>query len=59
MQNLNKKYEFYIWVYFNWGIKNEDEIFLRTKSWRKILDGLEQKFDIFIGTKNIFNPIYN
>jgi len=30
--------------------------FIGTKSWRKILEGLKQKVDIFIRTKNIFNP---
>jgi hypothetical protein len=32
------------------------ENFIGTKSWRKILEGLKRKVDIFIGTKNIFNP---
>jgi len=32
------------------------QIFLGTESWRKILEGLKRKVDIFIGTKNIFNP---
>jgi len=32
--------------------------FWRTKSWRNFLEVLKWKFDIFIGTKNIFNPIY-
>jgi len=31
------------------------ENFVGTKSWRKILDGLKQKVDIFTGTKNISN----
>jgi len=30
--------------------------FLGTKSWRNFLEGLKRKIDIFIGTKNIFNP---
>ena len=34
------------------------ENFLGTKSWRKILEGLKQNVDIFIGTKNIFNPVF-
>ena len=56
LQNFIKKYEFYLWVYFKGGTKSEDVIFFGTKSWRKILDGLKRKVDIFIGTKNIFNP---
>ena len=35
------------------------ENFIETKSWRKILEGLKQKVDIFIGTKNTFNPKIN
>jgi len=35
------------------------ENFIGTKSWRKILEGLKRKVDIFIGTKNIFNPKKN
>jgi len=34
------------------------ENFLGTKSWRKILEGLKRKIDIFIGTKNIFNQTF-
>jgi len=34
------------------------ENFIGTKSWRNFLEGLKQKDDIFIGTKNIFNPYY-
>ena len=34
------------------------EEFIGTKSWKKILKRLKRKVDIFIGTKNIFNP-YN
>ena len=33
------------------------ENFIRTKSWRNFLEGLKQKVDIFIKTKNIFNLI--
>jgi len=33
------------------------ENFIGTKSYTKILEGLKQKVDIFIGIKNIFNPI--
>jgi len=32
------------------------ENFLGTKSWSEILERLKQKVDIFIRTKNIFNP---
>jgi hypothetical protein len=32
--------------------------FLGTKNWRKILEGLKRKVGIFIGTKNIFNPVF-
>jgi len=35
------------------------EKFWGTKSWRKILERLKQKIDIFIETKNIFNPKNN
>jgi len=39
------------------GPKVKMENFWRTKSWRKFLEGLKQKVGIFIGAKNIFNPI--
>jgi len=42
----------------NEGPKVKMEIFWGTTSWRKILEGLKQKVGIFIGTKNIFNPIF-
>jgi hypothetical protein len=32
------------------------ENFIGTKSRKKILEGLKRKVNIFIGTKNIFNP---
>jgi len=35
------------------------EKFIGTESWRKILEGLKRKVNIFIGTKNIFNPNNN
>ena len=35
------------------------ENFIGTKSWRKFLEGPKRKVDIFIGTKNIFNPKIN
>jgi len=28
--------------------------FIETKGWKKIVEGLKQKVEIFIGTKNIF-----
>jgi len=59
LQNFIQKYEFYIWVYFKGGTKSEDEKILGTKSRKKILEGLKWKVDIFIGTKNIFNPKKN
>ena len=59
MENFIKKYELYIWVYFKRGPKMKIENFIGTKSWRKILEWLKQKVDIFIGTKNIFNPYIN
>ena len=38
------------------GPKVKMEKILGTESWRNFLKGLKQKIDIFIGTKNIFNP---
>jgi len=39
------------------SLKNTKIYFkIGTKSWRKILEGLKRKVDIFMGTKNIFNP---
>jgi hypothetical protein len=35
------------------------ENFIGTKSRKKILEELKGNIDIFIGTKNIFNPIFN
>jgi len=35
----------------------EIEKLIGIKSGRKILEGLKRKIDIFVGTKNIFNPI--
>jgi len=48
---MNSTYEFTL----NEGLKVKMENFLRTKNWRKILEGLKRKVGIFIGTKNIFN----
>ena len=52
-KNMNSTYEF--------TLKEEPkvkmEIFWGTKSWRNFIEGLKQKVDIFIGIKNIFNPI--
>jgi len=41
------------------GPKVKMKFFLKTKSWRKISEGLKRKIGIFIGTKNIFNPKFN
>jgi len=49
---MNSIYEFTL---KEWP-KGKMENFLGTKSWRNFLEGLKKKFDIFIGTKNIFNP---
>ena len=49
---MNSTYEFTL----KEGPKLKMENFWRTKSWRKILEGLKRKVGIFIGTKNIFNP---
>jgi len=38
--------------------KSKDGKRLGTKSWRIFLEELK-KINIFIGTKNIFNPLYN
>ena len=39
------------------GPKAKMKNFIGTKSWKKILEGLKRKVDIFIRTINIFNPI--
>ena len=52
-KNMNSTYEFTL----KEGPKVKMRNFWRTKSWRKILKGLKQKVDIFIGTKNIFNHL--
>jgi len=49
---MNSTYEFTL----KEGPKVKIENFILTKSWRKILEGLKRKVDIFIGSKNIFNP---
>ena len=54
-KNMISTYEFTLKV----GPKVKMENFLGTKSWRKILEGLKRKVCIFIGTKNIFNPLFN
>jgi len=51
---MNCTYEFTL----KEGPKVKMENFIETKSWRKILEWLKRKVDIFIGTKNIFNPTY-
>ena len=55
LKNINSTYEFTL----KEGPKVKTENFIGTESWRKILEGLKQKVDIFIGTKNIFNPKSN
>jgi len=52
---MNSTYEFAL----KEGQKVKMKIFRRTKSWRKILKKLKRKVDIFIRTKNIFNPKTN
>jgi len=51
---MNSTYEF--------TLKEEPKVkmenFVETKSWRKILQGLKRKIGIFIGIKNIFNPLF-
>ena len=49
---MNSTYEFTLKEGPNVYMKKK----LGTKSWRKYLEGLKRKVDIFIGTKNIFNP---
>jgi len=51
-KSMNSTYEFTLKKRPKVKIEN----FWRTKSWRIFLEGLKQKVDIFIGTKNIFNP---
>jgi len=53
-KNMNSTYEFTL----KEGPKVKMENFWRTKSWRKILEGLKRKVDISIGTKNIFNSTF-
>jgi len=50
---MNSTYDFTL----KEGSKGKMENFLVTKSRRKFLEGLKQKVDIFIGSKNIFNTI--
>jgi len=52
---MKSTYEFTL----NEGPKVKIENFIGTKSWRKILEGLKRKVGIFIGTKNIFNPLFD
>jgi len=49
---MNSTYEFIL----KERPKVKMEIFWTTKSWRNFVKGLKQNVDIFIGTKNIFNP---
>jgi len=50
---MNSTYEFTL----KEGPKVKIENFRGTKSWRKIVEGLQRKVDIFPGTKKIFNPL--
>jgi len=52
---MNSTYEFTLME----GPEVMIENFIGTKSWRKILEELKWKVDIFIRIKNIFNPIIN
>ena len=49
---MNSTYEFTL----KEGPKAKIGNFSGTKSWRIFLEGLKQKVDIFMETKNIFNP---
>jgi len=40
------------------GTKNSDEIFVGTKSWKKIFRGIKTKSCYIYRDKNIFNPIF-
>ena len=57
LKNFIQKYEFYIRVYYKVETKSEDEKLLGTKNRRIFGEKLNWKSDIFIGKKNIFNPI--
>jgi len=52
---MNSTYGFTL----NEGPKVRMGNFWGTKNWRKFLEGLKRKVDIFIRTKNIFNPAIN
>ena len=52
---MNSTYEFTLKERSKVKIKN----FWGNKSWRIFLEGLKLKVDIFIGTKNTFNPYKN
>jgi len=49
---MNSRYEFTL----KEGPKVKMEKILGTESWRKNLEGLKWKVDVFMGTKIIFNP---
>jgi len=49
---MNSTYEFTL----KEGPKVKMKFFWGTKNWRNFLEGLKRKVDIFVGTKNIFNP---
>jgi len=52
---MNSTYEFTL----KEGSKVKMENFWGTKSCREIFEGLKRKVYIFIGIKNIFNPLSN
>ena len=54
MQNFIKKYI----IYLDIGTKSSDWKFYKDKKLKEILEGLKRKVNIFIGTKNIFNPTF-
>jgi len=52
LHNFIKKYKSLL----KKGTKVVTENFKEIKSWRKILEELKQKIDVFIGARNLFNP---
>jgi len=52
---MNSTYDFTL----KEGPKVKMKNFIGTKSCRNFLEGLKRKVNIFIGIKNIFNPILN
>ena len=61
--NFSAKFYSKIWILHEFtlkeGPKMKMENFWGTKSWKKILEGLKRKVNIFIGIKNIFNHLIN